>query len=146
MGSGPSWPAELAAAVAGAPAWVRDLVSSDLHIGGFTNVRLDVPVLDAASAPGADRAEGALLFLAAGALLRAAPVARVHCGRGPLGATLAGAARRRLRGIVARVEDEDLALMRYFDLHLNELARVDATAGARLLRALRAALAAATPP
>ena len=139
------WRDALAAAVAGAPEELRALASEELHIGGFTNVRLEHPVLDLRPLEDDGLAERALLFFLAGALLQGAAVARVHVRNGARGKDLATLARRRLRPAVARVDDESVALLRYFDVYLRPSASLDEKAGGQLVRAVARALAAPAP-
>lgn len=134
--AGDDWIGELARAVADAPAWMRALASRELHIGGFTQAELPYPVLDAAGAPDDAAAERLLLFFVAASALDGAAIARVQCGRGARGGALARTSRRALRGVVARVDDENLALMRYFDLHLVEPAKIAAASGRRFARSV----------
>lgn len=138
------WRAPLAEAVAGAPEELRALASPELHIGGFTNVRLDHPVLDLRAVEDDAHAVRALAFFTAAALLRGATVARVHVRRDHAG-SLARRARRDLRGVLLHVDDENASLLRYFDLHLRPAAAVRAEAGRGLARLLVDALATAPP-
>jgi hypothetical protein len=119
---------------------MRARASAELHIGGFTNVQLAHPVLDAAGAPDDDTAARALLFFTAASLAHGAAIARVHCGRGPRGAMIAAFARRSFRGVVARIDDESLGLLAYFDLYLHPAAAVGPKVGARLVRSVARAL------
>jgi hypothetical protein len=143
-GTDSDWRAALAAAVGRAPDELRALASDQLHIGGFTNVRLDHPVLDLRAVEDDALAARALAFFTAAALLRGATAARVHVRREDAG-TLPRRAKRELRGIVRRVDDENAALMRYFDLHLRAPAEVRADAGRRLARRVAEALADTAP-
>ncbi|MBY0278093.1 hypothetical protein K2Z84_22390, partial [Candidatus Binatia bacterium] len=77
----PGWRSALAAALARAPAAFRALASDELHIGGFTNVRLAHPVLDAREIADETRAADAVVFFVAGAVLQGATLARVHVRR-----------------------------------------------------------------
>jgi len=135
------WLDVLAALIAGAPGSLRVLASDELHIGGFTNVRLEHPVLDVRAVADAALAERALLFFLAGALVRGATLARVQVARGAHGAQLAALVRRQLRAAVARVDDENVSLLRYFDVYLRPAADVPQVAGARLVRLVAATLA-----
>jgi hypothetical protein len=139
-GDDDGWRAALAAVVAGAPDELRVLASTELHIGGFTSVRLEHPVLDLRAVADDVLAGRALAFFVAGALLSGASVARVHVRAGPPGALLARAARRSFRPALARVDDESVALLRYFDLYLQPADALDPAARGRLVRALERAL------
>lgn len=143
-GTDVDWRAALAETVGRAPDELRALASDELHVGGFTNVRLDHPVLDLREVADDALAARALVFFAAAALLRGATVARVHVRRADAG-TLPRRAKRDLRGVLLRVDDENASLMRYFDLHLRAPAAVRADAGRRLARLVAEALADAAP-
>jgi len=136
----PSWQDALASLVAGAPDDLRALASSELHIGGFTNVRLEHPVLDLRGVAEHERALRALTFFVAGALLATASVARVHVDTAAQGTALARAARRSFRPVLAHVDDASVALLRYFDLYLDARRELDPATAARLLRAVERAL------
>ena len=138
------WLARLAALLPDAPEWMRALASAELHIGGFTNVQLDHPVLDATGAPDDEAAGRALLFFAGASLVHGAAIARVHCGRGPRGPHLARLARTELRGAVARVDDESLRLVGYFDLYFKPAAAIAPAVGTRIRRAVGQAVGADT--
>ena len=124
------------------PAELRGLASEELHIGGFTNVRLEHPVLDLRGVDDDARAAGALAFFAAAALLRGATVARVHVRREHAG-VLPRRARSDLRGVLVRVDDDSASLLRYFDLYLRPEAEIGAQAGRRLAKLVAGAVAAA---
>ncbi|MEW6272282.1 MAG: hypothetical protein AB1689_23615 [Thermodesulfobacteriota bacterium] len=119
---------------------MRARASAALHIGGFTNVALEHPVLDAGTDLGEDDAERVLVFFLAAALLHGATVARVHCGGAVRGRALAGAAKRLLRGAIARVDDDNVALLRYFDVYLKRPSEVGPRTGSRLCDAARRAV------
>lgn len=138
-----AWRDGLAAALERAPAALRALASHELHVGGFTNVRLEHPVLDLRGVADEARAADAIVFLTAGALLHGATLARVHLRR-EHAASLPARARRALRGVLLRVDDENVGLLRYFDLYLAPLAEIGDQAGARLRRAVERAVAAAS--
>lgn len=140
----PSWTDALASLVAGAPDALRRLASGELRIGGFTNVRLDHPVLDLRGT-GADDAARALTFFLAAAVVHGARVARVHVDRGEQGPTLAGLARQRFKPALERVDDESVALLRYFDVYLKPAAEIGDAAGRRLVRVTAEALGASPP-
>ena len=137
----PGWLDTLAALVAGAPETWRALASDELHIGGFTNVQLAHPVLDLRTVADEDASGRALTFFVAAALLQGATVARIHVARGADGVRLASLARRRFRAALARVDDESVALLRYFDLYLREASAITPAAGLRMTRLVGAALA-----
>jgi hypothetical protein len=140
-GDAPAWLDTLAALVARAPeAWCA-LASDELHIGGFTNVQLAHPVLDLRTVADEDASSRALAFFVAAALLRGATVARIHVARGADGARLARLARRQFRAALERVDDESVALLRYFDVYLRDVATIEPAAGRRMARLLGAALA-----
>lgn len=134
------WRTTLAAVVARAPAELRARASSELHIGGFTNVRLEHPVLDLRGGVAEDLAARAVVFFVAAALLGAARVARVHVDTGAQGTTLARLARRSFKSLLLRVDDESVALVRYFDLYLQPNPTLAPDAAARLVRAVERAL------
>ncbi len=139
-GTDATWREQLSAVVESAPAWMRERASAALHIGGFTNVRLEHPVLDVAdSVDGADAVRAATFFLAA-ALLHGAALGRIHCGSGERARAIATAVRRALRGAVERVDDENAALLRYVDVYLRAPEALDDATGARLARAAARAL------
>lgn len=130
-----AWREQLAAVVERAPSWMRERASAALHIGGFTNVRLEHPVLDVAhGVDDADAVRAATFFLAA-ALLHGAALGRIQCGSGERARALATAVRRALRGAVERVDDENAALLRYVDVFLRAPEALDDATGARLARA-----------
>ncbi|MBM4244948.1 MAG: hypothetical protein FJ148_14225, partial [Deltaproteobacteria bacterium] len=80
-GANAAWRDALSDLVLRAPDELRRLASDELHIGGFTNVRLDHPVLDLREVVDDALGSGAVVFFAAAALLRGATVARVHVRR-----------------------------------------------------------------
>lgn len=135
------WRDALADLVAAAPCALRALASDELHIGGFTNVQLDHPVLDLRAVPEDRESERALAFFLAAALLHGATVARVHVARGDAGRRLARLARRRYGAVLERVDDESVALLRYFDAYLRPATAIDEAAGRTLARRVAAALA-----
>lgn len=138
--SGTAWRDALADLLRRAPDELRALASDELHIGGFTNVRLEHPVLDLRDAAGDVLAQRALAFFTAAALLHGATIARVHVRREDA-ASLPRRARRDLRGVVTRIDDENVVLLRYFDLYLPSPDAVPPEAGARLAKLLARALA-----
>lgn len=135
-----AWRDALAALLARAPDELRGLASSELHIGGFTDVRLEHPLLDLRDVADDALATRALTFFVAGALLGGAAVARVHVASGVQGVALARAARRSFKAVLARVDDESIALLRYFDLYLHPSPALDEPAATRLLRAVERAV------
>jgi hypothetical protein len=139
-GRQPAWLDDLTALLPAAPEWMRALASAELHIGGFTNVQLEHPVLDAAAAPDDDAAGRALLFFVGASLARGAAIARVQCGRGARGPHLAHLARTAMRGAIARIDDESLGLVHYFDLYLAPIASIGPRVGARIVRSVGDAL------
>lgn len=133
------WRDALADLLRRAPDEFRALASDKLHIGGFTNVRLDHPVLDLRDVADETRADGALAFFAAAALLHGATIGRVHVRREDA-STSPRRARRALRGVAARVDDDNASLLRYFDLYLLPMDEIAPDAGARLVKLLARAL------
>ena len=97
-----AWRDALAALLRRAPDEFRELASDALHIGGFTNVRLEHPVLDLRGVADEARADRALAFFAAAALLHGAAIARVHVRREDASA-LPRRAKRALRGAITRI-------------------------------------------
>lgn len=134
-----AWRDALTALLRRAPDEFRELASDALHIGGFTNVRLEHPVLDLRGVADEARADRALAFFAAAALLHGAAIARVHVRREDASA-LPRRAKRALRGAITRIDDENAALLRYFDLYLLPLAEIAPDAGARLTKLVARAL------
>ena len=135
----PTWRDTLAAALQRAPEELRALASDELHIGGFTNVQLEHPMLDLREVADEALAARALTFFAAAALLRGAALARVHVHR-ELADAVARHAKRELRGVVQRIDDANVSLLRYFDLYLQPLAEVADGAGTRLAKSVARAL------
>ena len=119
---------------------MRELASPSLHIGGFTNVSLEHPVLDVSGDVSEERATRAVVFFLATALADGAAIARVQCGSAARGRALAAVVRRELRGATERMDDESLALMRYFDVYLKTPDAIAERTGARLVAALGRAL------
>ncbi|HEY8516016.1 MAG TPA: hypothetical protein VIS07_10930 [Candidatus Binatia bacterium] len=138
--SGAAWREQLAALVERAPAWMRERASSALHIGGFTNVALEHPVLDAGANLDDDAAERVLVFFLAAAIVHGATLARVHCGSAARGRVLADAARRTLRGAATRIDDDNVALLRYFDVYLKPPSDLTPRTGERLRQAAQRAV------
>lgn len=134
-----AWRDALADLLRRAPDELRARASDELHIGGFTNVRLDHPVLDLRDVADEHLADRALAFFAAAALLHGASIARVHVRREDASA-LPRRAKRALRGVAGRVDDENAALLRYFDLYLLRSDEIAPDAGARLVTLLAHAL------
>ncbi len=134
------WREALAALLARAPDELRGLASSELHIGGFTDVRLEHPVLDLRGVADDALATRALAFFVAGSLLGGATIARVHVASGAQGVALARAAKRSFKPVLGRVDDESVALLRYFDLYLQDAPALDAAAAQRLVRAVERAV------
>jgi len=113
---------------------MRERASAGLHIGGFTNVALEHPVLDVAQGvEDADAVRAATFFLAA-ALLHGAALGRIQCGNAARARAVAVAVRRALRGAIERVDDDNAALLRYVDVYLRPPDALDDVAGARLAR------------
>ena len=139
---GDGWRDALAAVVARAPEALRALASAELHIGGFTNVRLEHPLLDLRAVEDDGLAGRALAFFVAGALLAGAEVARVHARSGAQGTVLARSARRSFKAALARIDDENVGLLRYFDLYFHPATALDGHAAARLVRTVERALVA----
>jgi hypothetical protein len=138
------WRAAIAERLAEAPAELRALASDELHIGGHTNVRLEHPVLDLREVDDDALATRALDFFVVAALLAGAGVARVHVRRGAQATSLAQRARRQLRAALLRVDDETVALLRYFDVYFRPLDEITASSGRRVLALIERALG--TPP
>jgi len=128
--------------VSSAPAWMRALASEELHIGGFTNVQLEHPVIDLSTVSEDRYAERALDFFLAACIARGATVGRVRCGRGARGRRLIARAASKFRPALARIDGDNVALMRYFDVYLKPGAGLTAAAGARIARTLESVLAA----
>jgi hypothetical protein len=128
--------------VTAAPAWMRALASEELHIGGFTNVQLEHPVIDLSTVSEDRDAERALDFFLGACIARAASVGRVHCGRGQRGRTLIARAASSFKPALVRIDGDNVALMRYFDVYLKPSADLTAAAGARIAGTLESALAA----
>lgn len=131
----PGWREALAAALERAPAELRALASDELHIGGFTNVRLAHPVLDAREIADEAQATDAVVFFVAGAVLHGATLARVHVRR-EHATTLPGRVRRALRGVLRRTDHDNVLLLRYFDVYLTPLAEIADRPGSRLASAV----------
>ena len=138
-----AWREALVELVRRAPEELRALASDELYIGGFTNVRLDHPVLDLREVADEASATRALAFFAAASVLRDATVARVHVRR-EHASVLPRRAKRDLRGVVARIDDENASLLRYFDLYLQPAASLSSDAGRRLVKLVAGALDAAS--
>lgn len=119
---------------------MRELASAELHIGGFTNVQLEHPVIDLSRVAEDEAASRGLVFFLAAALAAGAQVARVHAGRSPRAVALASLAKRQLRGAVARVDDDNLRLLRYFDVYLHPADVIRPATGERVVRLLGEAL------
>ena len=138
-----AWREELAELVRRAPDELRALASDELHIGGFTNVRLEHPVLDLRDVADEALAARALAFFAAASVLRDAAVARVHVRR-EHASVLPRRAKSELRGLLARIDDENASLLRYFDLYLQPAASLSSEAGRRLVKLVAGAFDAAS--
>lgn len=135
----PDWAAAIRARAAEAPAWMRERASAELHIGGFTQARLETPVLDAC---GLDEPSGGdvVVFFLVAASAAAAPVARIQCSASQID-SLTAAARDRVATAIERVDDANARLMRYFDVYLRPPASIAEADAGRLRRALEDALA-----
>ncbi|HYC22265.1 MAG TPA: hypothetical protein VEI94_06155 [Candidatus Bathyarchaeia archaeon] len=125
-----------------APPWMRELASEELHIGGFTNVQLEHPVIDLSELSADRDAERALDFFLAACIERGAGAARVRCGRGARGRRLIARAASQFKPALVRIDGDNVALMRYFDVYLKAGADLTAAAGARIAATLENALAA----
>jgi hypothetical protein len=136
------WRTTAAELIGTAPDTLRALASDELHIGGHTNVQLAHPVLDLRAVDDDALATRALDFFVVASLLRGAELARVHVRRGVQATTLARRARRELRAAVTRVDDENLALLCYFDVYLQRADAVAASDGARLVALVERAVGA----
>jgi len=135
------WRRELGDLVQAAPNWMRDLASDELHIGGFTNVQLEHPVLDVSGlADDLDRAERALTFFLAACVARGAAVARVHAGSGARGRELIALASKSFKRAIARIDGDNVALVRYFDVYLRAADEIAPHSGMLLARHVRRAL------
>jgi hypothetical protein len=134
------WRAALADLAGVAPPWMRALASDELHIGGFTNVQLAHPVIDLRSLADEERVLRAAAWFCGAAIAAGASVARFHCGA-TAGRAVAAHVRRRFGGALSRVDDESVALLRYFDVYLKPSEQISDAAGSRALAATRHALA-----
>jgi hypothetical protein len=133
------WRTRVDALLAGAPEWMRALASTELHIGGMTNVQLAHPVLDVGPAADEGAAARAVVFFVVACAVHGAALGRVCCP--PAWSTsLADVVRDRLAVVNERIDDECASLMGYFDVYLRPLA-ADDPGGPGVLAALEAALA-----
>jgi hypothetical protein len=121
---------------------MRELASEELHIGGFTNVQLEHPVIDLSELAADRDAERALDFFLAACIERGATAARVRCGRGERGRRLIARVASQFKPVLGRIDGDNVALMRYFDVYLKAGADLTAAAGARIAATLESALAA----
>ena len=122
---------------------MRELASEELHIGGFTDVQLEHPVVDVAPlAEAPERSQAAVVFFLCACMLRGATIARVHVASSAQGRALIDTMRRAGRGAIARIDGENVALMRYFDLYLKPLDELSQRSAATLARTLERALSA----
>jgi hypothetical protein len=135
-----SWLDRVSTLVEQAPQWLCDLASDELHIGGFTQAQLAHPVIDVARLGGDAEAEQAVIFFVAACLAADVRAGRVQCGRGPRGTALIGFARRNLRSAIERIDGENVALLRYFDVYLKAAGEIGQTAGLKIAHSLAAAL------
>jgi len=135
------WRAALGDLARAAPPWMRALASEELHIGGFTNVQLAHPVIDLRPLSNEERALRAAAWFCGASIAAGASVARFHCGAAATGPTVAAHVRRRFSGALSRVDDESVALLRYFDVYLKPTEEISDAAGSRALAAMRHALA-----
>lgn len=138
--SAADWTDSVRALAPSAPEWMRARASAELHIGGFTQAQLDTPVLDVADL-GDPQATAAVVFFLVVAAASEAPVARIQCTR-EAAAALADAVRDRVGPAIERVDDENVMLMRYFDVFLNPPSSISIDDGARLVAALEDTLSA----
>jgi hypothetical protein len=121
---------------------MRDLASDELHVGGFTNVQLAHPVLDVSGlADDLERAERVLAFFLAACVARGAAVARVHTGSGARGRELIAHASKSFGRAITRIDGDNVALVRYFDLYLRAPEEIAPHSGMLLARHVRRALA-----
>jgi hypothetical protein len=118
---------------------MRARAASELFVGGFTQVWLDVPVLSLAGLDD-EHAERAVVFILTAALCRGATTVRIEQpDRARLARSLA-VAEEGLEGAIERIDGENAALMGYFDVYLLPADRVSEDAvralEARVTRAL----------
>jgi len=123
-----------------APQWMRERASAELHIGGFTQARLETPVLEISDLEDVEEAAHALIFFLAVAAASGSTLARVRCGRGKAAERLVQEARSTLGGALDRMEDENVSLMRYFDVFLRPADTLSAREGTHVADALCEAL------
>jgi hypothetical protein len=135
------WRAALVELAGSAPSWMRALASPELHIGGFTDVQLAYPMIDLRSLDDDGTTLRAAVWFCAAVIARGALVARLHCGRAARGSAMAARLRRDFRGSLVRIDDEGLALLRYFDIYPKANEEISDAAGQRALAAMRRALA-----
>lgn len=133
-----SWIDSVRALADRAPKWMRERASAELHIGGFTQAQLATPVLDVSDLDDTAAARKAVVFFLVVAAAAEAQVARILCDRSSApaltsaAATLAGHA-------IERIDDENAALMRYFDVFLRPPTVITEEAGLELVEALEEA-------
>ena len=132
-----SWRKHLLEIAARAPEWMRERASADLEVA-VIEARLDTPVLDVDGLD-EDAADRAVAFFLCAALASGVRVARVRCGGRP-SRDLARRTKRSLGRVIVRLDDENAALMGYFDAHLRDPAAIDERAVASLARRLRSAI------
>lgn len=137
--SEPGWSETVRTLAADAPEWMRERASAELHIGGFTQAQLDTPVLDLLGLDDVEAAARTTVFFLIVAAASGASVARVQCDARSAGG-LVKAARNTAADAIARIDDENVSLMRYFDVFLEPADSLSNDAGARLIDALKAAL------
>ncbi len=121
-----------------APEWMRERAAAELHIGGFTQAQLETPVLEVSDLDDTDAAQCATVFFLAVALAAGASIARVHCAP-TAAAGLVAASREALGAAIHHVDDENVSLMRYFDVSLETTHTLTSDDAARLVAALERA-------
>ena len=135
--SRPSWVETIHGTAERAPDWMRACASTELHIGGFTQAQLDTPVLDLASIAEPEHVTRALTFFLIVALAAGASVARVQCAT-HRGDELAREAEQILGDACARLDAENVRLMRYFDVFFPSSSAIPDAHGQALADALAA--------
>ncbi len=135
----PAWADAVRALADRAPPWMHERASAELHIGGFTQTRLETPVLQMSDLDDPDAARRTTVFFLAVALASGAAVARVQCAR-ETAPNLIGTTRDALGDTVDHIDDENVSLMRYFDVFFKPAADVSSADGMSVADALRRVL------
>jgi len=133
-----SWIDSVRALAERAPEWMRERASAELHIGGFTQAQLATPVLDVSDLDDVRAAQQAVVFFLVVSMAAEADVARVQCDRTAAPA-LTSAATTLAADAIDRIDDENVTLMRYFDVFLRRPSAITNDAGMRLVEALETA-------